>query len=311
MKKYSYLSIIAKGKNKTKEKVFLDHIDAVITLLEGDTNMVEQAKSLSNTAKETISKSSYIAYCKKYIPDVYNEYIINISFNFNADWIIINLEKNKGISSFQLYKILLKDKRLLIRNAKNRDSLSYEIFLLKLKEFLKNIPYSIKTYEKPEDMGKLEESPRAKRKTVGNTKSNIVESTAVLDSPNKEKGSSFVELLDGTINKYSNKYLKIAYIVKDGMPHDFCFNEKNRLCTHRHKQKIDYNWEDIKANILKSDSLPDNTLIFFNNAREDNKIYIYRYMKKEVIFIEEMSSLYYTDNLEYFSEGFNWKDYVN
>lgn len=111
-----------------------------------------------------------------------------------------------------------------------------------------------------------------------------------------------IELLDGKFDKAKKDFLKASFIAKENEDHQYFFIEKNRLYL---RSNSDIEWEELEEKILNNNEIPNYSLVFYDNSKESNTFYVYRLIDKELFEIDEISSLYLLDNLEYFKNGLN------
>ncbi|RXJ83892.1 hypothetical protein CRU93_13320 [Arcobacter sp. CECT 8985] len=199
---------------------------------------------------------------------------------------ILQLILNENFNdSDKIYNYLLSNGSLKKVKNDNNSTISYDDFCLKLKEFSNSKNLDINIINNNE---KNENEIDIKKEIQDSEIVEIIDNNKRID----------IELIDGTKETHNLSFLKNYYLVEEFSGRKFDFIEKNLfMIPHSNEGKI-YNFGNIKKLLKKSKLMPDYSLVLHDNSNDDSKIYIYRYINKELYFLDSFSSLLIVDILD-------------
>lgn len=303
--------------NKKRKKsfflqdIFLLNIDLVKNLLKEGLSFRAQALEFSKDVQK-ISESSYVNFCKKFLP---NEYKKSLSYSvFFRNLFLIReylLSPDNNKSCYELYGILEK-RDVLRENKKNRSSnIKYEIFSSIMKEKLlqinceNHLTYLVEKDENINLNTKNEDGfVENNIELTSSKKEDMKKTDKVTNISDKNiKKQIKIELLNDEPNEFSHKYLMCSVVT---LERDInIVNEKNYLAIGVRYKGKDFDIEAVKEKIIKKQLLKDYELFMFNGSAVDLTVKFFRMYQGELIEVAVMPSscLDFSQMRDYFNAG--------
>jgi hypothetical protein len=97
-----------------------------------------------------------------------------------------------------------------------------------------------------------------------------------------------IELLDGTFESLSRTYLENEIIMKDHSNNAYDFNEKNYIVVPSLYKQKEVLFEMVQKKLLENKMIKNYSLVFHNNGRKDDYIYVYRLIDGEFILLKKI-----------------------
>lgn len=275
---------------KQKHKVLLQNKDKIKTYLKGNPSLKEQIKRIKQELNVDISVFTYRNFLLKYFSKSYNEHNINKVF-LNNQYTILQLILNEEFeTSKKIYNYLLS--RGSLKKVKNDEKsvITYTEFSKKLKEFIskKNLNNEIIISEEEK-----EDEVDIKKDIQDSEIVEIIDNSKRID----------IELIDGSYETHNLSFLRNYYLVEEFSGKKFDFIEKNLYMIPNSHEGKKFNFIPIKKLLKETKLLPEYSLVLHDNSNDDSKIYIYRYINNELVFLDSFSSLLIVDILELINQA--------
>ncbi|AXH15226.1 hypothetical protein CRU99_03840 [Malaciobacter mytili] len=268
---------------KTKDRILLSNSNKILSYLQSNSSLKEQTLMIKNDLNIEISVFTYRNFLLKYFKKSYEEHNINKVF-INSKHIILQLILNENFNdSKKIYNFLLNEGSLKIVKNDNNSVISYINFCRKLEEFVnsKNLLVNI-----------IEENTQEELNIQNNIQdSEIVE---ILDNTKRID----IELIDGSFETHNISFLKNYYLVEEFSGKKFDFIEKNLYLIPSFDEGKVFDFKMIKKLIKDTKLMPEYSLVLHDNSNTDAKIYIYRYINGDLIFLDSFSSILIVDILD-------------
>lgn len=252
----------------SKKDKFLNNLDYVKKLLFSGLSTKKQIEIYSKDI-DSISRSLYEKYCKEYLKEEYEQGLLNTLFYRNIKTVAYFLTQNEKPNPKELYNLLLENGSLKQARNKKNSSITYEIFVQLLKNFLKQKGY--------EDLINFNEyNNETKEKS--------------LDESKDENPKIKIEFYDNSFEYYEKSFLIKNFIEQENSYIDNNIKEKN--CYYLQTRYIDkeYSFEVFK-NIITSKNIIENySIIIHNNSTVDNRLYIYRLIDEKLVLIKNLNA---------------------
>ncbi|AXX92582.1 hypothetical protein CPU12_01810 [Malaciobacter molluscorum LMG 25693] len=270
---------------KQKHKILLLNKEKIKHFLQSNASLKEQIMQLKKDLEIDISVFTYRNFLLKYFKKSYNFHNINKVF-LNSKHTILELILNENFTdSEKIYNYLLDNGSL--KKVKNDDtsSISYNEFCEKLEDYINIKNLDIKVIRKSENS--IDEIDI--KKEIQDTEiAEIIDNNKRID----------IELIDGSYETHNLSFLKNYYLVEEFSGRKFDFVEKNLFMIPATNEGKIYNFTNIKKLLKHSRLIPEYSLVLHDNSNIDSKIYIYRYINGELMFLDSFSSLLIVDILE-------------
>lgn len=252
----------------SKKDKFLNNLDYVKKLLFSGLSTKKQIEIYSKDI-DSISRSLYEKYCKEYLKEEYEQGLLNTLFYRNIKTVAYFLTQNEKPNPKELYNLLLENGSLKQARNKKNSSITYEIFVQLLKNFLKQKGY--------DDLINFNEyNNETKEKS--------------LDECKDENPKIKIEFYDNSFEYYEKSFLIKNFIEQENSYIDNNIKEKN--CYYLQTRYIDkeYSFEVFK-NIITSKNIIENySIIIHNNSTVDNRLYIYRLIDEKLVLIKNLNA---------------------
>ncbi|RXK01009.1 hypothetical protein CRU98_00730 [Arcobacter sp. CECT 8986] len=271
---------------KQKHKVLLLNKEKIKHFLQSNASLKEQITQIKKDLDIDISVFTYRNFLLKYFKKSYEFHNINKVF-LNSKHTILQLILNENFKdSEKIYNYLLDNGCL--KKVKNDDTsfISYNEFTKLLKDYIKTKNLKIEIIEKSQE-NSIDEIDI--KKEIQDTEiAEIIDNTKRID----------IELIDGSFETHNLSFLRNYYLVEEFSGRKFDFIEKNLFMVPASNEGKIYNFANIKKLIKHSKLLPQYSLVLHDNSNIDSKIYIYRYINGDLLFLDSFSSLLIVDILD-------------
>ncbi|PHO10996.1 hypothetical protein CPG37_00690 [Malaciobacter canalis] len=270
---------------KDRDRILLTNKDKIMMYLKSNNSLKQQVTKIKKELDIDISVFTYRNFLLKYFKKAYEEHNINKVF-LNSQYTILRLILNEGFDdSKKIYNFLLNNGSLKIVKNDENSVIKYIDFYKKLEDFISTKNLSLKII--PEDEDNLNEVD-IKNEIHDSEIVEIIDNTKRID----------IELIDGSTETHNISFLKNYYIVEEFSGKKFDFIEKNLyLIPNTNEGKI-FDFTMIKELIKDVRLMPEYSLVLYDNSNIDAKIYIYRYINGDLVFLDSFSSLLIVDILD-------------
>ncbi len=253
--------------------------------LKSNNSLKQQVTKIKKELDIDISVFTYRNFLLKYFKKAYEEHNINKVF-LNSQYTILRLILNEGFDdSKKIYNFLLNNGSLKIVKNDENSVIKYIDFYKKLEEFISTKNLSLKII--PEDEDNLNEVD-IKNEIHDSEIVEIIDNTKRID----------IELIDGSTETHNISFLKNYYIVEEFSGKKFDFVEKNLYLVPNTNEGKVFDFAMIKELIKDVKLMPEYSLVLYDNSNIDAKIYIYRYINGDLVFLDSFSSLLIVDILD-------------
>ncbi len=238
---------------------------------------------IKNDFNIEISVFTYRNFLLKYFKKSYEEHNINKVF-INVKHTILQLILNESFNdSKKIYNFLLNEGSLKVVKNDNNSVISYTDFCKKLEEFIssRNLFVNIIKENKQEELD-------IKNNIQDNELVELIDNTKRID----------IELIDGSFETHNISFLKNYYLVEEFSGKKFDFIEKNLYLIPSFDEGKVFDFKMIKELIKNTKLMPEYSLVLHDNSNIDAKIYIYRYINGDLVFLDSFSSILIVDILD-------------
>jgi len=270
---------------KDRDRILLTNKDKITMYLKSNNSLKQQVTKIKKELDIDISVFTYRNFLLKYFKKAYEEHNINKVF-LNSQYTILRLILNEGFDdSKKIYNFLLNNGSLKVVKNDENSVIKYIDFYKKLEDFVSTKNLSLKII--PEDEDSSNEID-IKNEIHDSEIVEIIDNTKRID----------IELIDGSTETHNISFLKNYYIVEEFSGKKFDFIEKNLyLIPNTNEGKI-FDFAMIKELIKDVRLMPEYSLVLYDNSNIDAKIYIYRYINGDLVFLDSFSSLLIVDILD-------------
>ncbi|SKB53108.1 hypothetical protein [Malaciobacter marinus] len=270
---------------KDRDRILLTNKDKITMYLKSNNSLKQQVTKIKKEFDIDISVFTYRNFLLKYFKKAYEEHNINKVF-LNSQYTILRLILNEGFDdSKKIYNFLLNNGSLKVVKNDENSVIKYIDFYKKLEDFVSTKNLSLKII--PEDEDSSNEID-IKNEIHDSEIVEIIDNTKRID----------IELIDGSTETHNISFLKNYYIVEEFSGKKFDFIEKNLyLIPNTNEGKI-FDFAMIKELIKDVRLMPEYSLVLYDNSNIDAKIYIYRYINGDLVFLDSFSSLLIVDILD-------------
>ncbi|PHO11607.1 hypothetical protein CRU96_12380 [Malaciobacter halophilus] len=270
---------------KDRDRILLTNKDKITMYLKSNNSLKQQVTKIKKELDIDISVFTYRNFLLKYFKKAYEEHNINKVF-LNSQYTILRLILNEGFDdSKKIYNFLLNNGSLKIVKNDENSVIKYIDFYKKLEEFISTKNLSLKII--PEDEDNLNEVD-IKNEIHDSEIVEIIDNTKRID----------IELIDGSTETHNISFLKNYYIVEEFSGKKFDFVEKNLYLVPNTNEGKVFDFAMIKELIKDVKLMPEYSLVLYDNSNIDAKIYIYRYINGDLVFLDSFSSLLIVDILD-------------
>ncbi|AXX87304.1 hypothetical protein AMRN_1570 [Malaciobacter marinus] len=270
---------------KDRDRILLTNKDKITMYLKSNNSLKQQVTKIKKELDIDISVFTYRNFLLKYFKKAYEEHNINKVF-LNSQYTILRLILNEGFDdSKKIYNFLLNNGSLKIVKNDENSVIKYIDFYKKLEEFISTKKLSLKII--PEDEDNLNEVD-IKNEIHDSEIVEIIDNTKRID----------IELIDGSTETHNISFLKNYYIVEEFSGKKFDFVEKNLYLVPNTNEGKVFDFAMIKELIKDVKLMPEYSLVLYDNSNIDAKIYIYRYINGDLVFLDSFSSLLIVDILD-------------
>ncbi len=270
---------------KDRDRILLTNKDKITMYLKSNNSLKQQVTKIKKELDIDISVFTYRNFLLKYFKKAYEEHNINKVF-LNSQYTILSLILNEGFDdSKKIYNFLLNNGSLKIVKNDENSVIKYIDFYKKLEEFISTKNLSLKII--PEDEDNLNEVD-IKNEIHDSEIVEIIDNTKRID----------IELIDGSTETHNISFLKNYYIVEEFSGKKFDFVEKNLYLVPNTNEGKVFDFAMIKELIKDVKLMPEYSLVLYDNSNIDAKIYIYRYINGDLVFLDSFSSLLIVDILD-------------
>ncbi|WP_419776714.1 hypothetical protein [Malaciobacter marinus] len=270
---------------KDRDRILLTNKDKITMYLKSNNSLKQQVTKIKKELDIDISVFTYRNFLLKYFKKAYEEHNINKVF-LNSQYTILRLILNEGFDdSKKIYNFLLNNGSLKIVKNDENSVIKYIDFYKKLEDFISTKNLSLKII--PEDEDNLNEVD-IKNEIHDSEIVEIIDNTKRID----------IELIDGSTETHNISFLKNYYIVEEFSGKKFDFVEKNLYLVPNTNEGKVFDFAMIKELIKDVKLMPEYSLVLYDNSNIDAKIYIYRYINGDLVFLDSFSSLLIVDILD-------------
>ncbi len=269
---------------KNRDRVLLSNKDKILFYLQSNSSLKEQILKIKNDFDIDISVFTYRNFLLKYFKKSYENHNVNKVF-INSQHTILQLILNEGFNdSKKIYNFLLNEGSLKVVKNDSNSVISYSNFCKKLEHFSNSKNLNIKI---------IQEKNSKEEVTIENSiqdaeVAELLENTKRID----------IELIDGGVETHKISFLKNYYLVEEFGGKKFNFTEKNLYLIPNYDEGKIFDFMMIKELIKEVRLMPEYSLVLHDNSNIDAKIYIYRYMNGNLVFLDSFSSLLIVDILD-------------
>ncbi len=261
---------------KNRDKILLLNMDKILVYLQSNSSLKEQTLMIKNDFNIEISVFTYRNFLLKYFKKSYENHNINKVF-INSKHTILKLILNEGFNdSRKIYNFLLNEGSLKVVKNDSNSVISYTSFCNKLEEFTNSKNLAIKIVEENN-----KEELEIKNNIHDSEIVELIDNTTRID----------IELIDGSFETYNINFLKNYYLVEEFSGKKFDFIEKNLYLIPSFDEGKFFDFKMIKKLIKNTKLMPEYSLVLHDNSNIDAKVYIYRYINGDLIFIDSFSSI--------------------
>ncbi|WP_404317677.1 hypothetical protein [Malaciobacter canalis] len=270
---------------KDRDRILLTNKDKITMYLKSNNSLKQQVTKIKKEFDIDISVFTYRNFLLKYFKKAYEEHNINKVF-LNSQYTILRLILNEGFDdSKKIYNFLLNNGSLKVVKNDENSVIKYIDFYKKLEDFVSTKNLSLKIIPEDEDSSNEVD---IKNEIHDSEIVEIIDNTKRID----------IELIDGSTETHNISFLKNYYIVEEFSGKKFDFIEKNLyLIPNTNEGKI-FDFAMIKELIKDVRLMPEYSLVLYDNSNIDAKIYIYRYINGDLVFLDSFSSLLIVDILD-------------
>ena len=272
---------------KSKKDIFIENIPYVKKLLLSGLSTKKQIERYSEDV-DTISRSCYEKYSKEFLNEVYEQGVIKSLFHRNIKTIAYYLTNEEKPKATILYNNLLKSGSLKLAKNKKDSSIDFKTFSKLLKEFL----------ESKGHMDLISFDEEIKQISQIETKTNEVISIETIEV--EEEKEVEIKLIDDTSKICDIEFLKKDFVEYENSYIDNNIKEKNVYYIQTKYIDKEYHFDKFK-DVIKNNNIMENySIVLHNNSIVDMKLYIYRYVNKELVLLKSVnaeSSLFELDQL--------------
>jgi len=235
---------------------------------------------------------TYSNILKKWFADSYQTHLINTAFSRCKEWITEQYYINNYKKTSEFYSEISKT-AIARKSRRDKNSIIiYDVFAIKTIEFFKKMNIDDVKIDDINDVKKkkVKVAKQTKKELISDNKyKSAVSSTYNPSSDADDNRRVSVELLDGTMQNQSIDFWNTDYIYADnksdaGNCSRASILEKNLFAT----DSKSYDFNLISTMILKSDAVPNFSLLVYNDLINGGKIVIYRKIASELIIVGEI-----------------------